>query len=218
MKRYAYIIVVLGLIGCQNAQNRLVRLSESSIKKTVMIQVNIGLKKNLGAGVLVSKNGHILSAAHLFSEANIDSIFVCNSEGTCVAAEVIGLDVKRDLALLRSYFDLPTKYAKIEDQSNLKVGQETISVGYPLGLDFSVCHGIISSLRTFGFTQSDTMINPGNSGGPVFNYKGKLIGINSYIISVTPFPVNTGIGFSVNALEIHNFLKSIKGFNYDRQR
>lgn len=169
-----------------------------------------------GAGVMISADGHILTCAHLFNLpferkaiATIETY-----EGSIVAGEVISISNKFDLALMKAPALERVKHIKLADPRKLRVGQEVIAIGHPLGLDFTVTHGIISALyrdisQNYNVTQSDVFMNPGNSGGPVINLQGELIGINSFIISNNPFfPTFTGLGFSVQVGQCLEFLVS----------
>lgn len=169
-----------------------------------------------GAGVFITPNGHILTCAHLFNDAVITGITVCQQDGTCQGGQVLFKDDRRDLALVK--VEGPTPYVRLGDPRKLRVGQQVVAIGNPLGLDFSVTHGIISALnRDFSFrydaTQSDTPINPGNSGGPLFNLDGELIGINSFMIPAGSEPVFSGLGFSVSSAQIVEFLTNFRGID-----
>ncbi len=223
MKVYKLIAVTaLMLIGCK--EEPYTKLAQDGIDKTVMISVGIEVtaangkvRKGIirGAGVLISPNNHVLTCAHLFEPEEIKFIEVC-TERECSGATLLKRDDRKDLALLQAAFDTPTPYATIEDPRNLKVGQEVIAVGNPLGLPFTVSHGIISALFRdrgdfYNAIQSDVMINPGNSGGPLFGMNGKLVGINSRIAVTNPFfPSSIGIAFSVDPSQIIIFLTDVR--------
>lgn len=165
----------------------------------------------LGAGVFISPNNHVLTCHHLFTMLKVTGITVCTNDGNCTAGELLYAQERVDLALVQSNFDKPTPYAKIADARSLKVGQDVIAVGNPLGLDFTVTHGIISALNRSelgvqNMTQADVAINPGNSGGPLFNIRGELVGINSRILPPVPANIFTGLGFSVSPTEMQHFL------------
>lgn len=162
-----------------------------------------------GAGVLISENNHVLTCAHLFWLVKISGMTVCMENGDCTAGELLTKEDRLDLALVQTNFDTPTPYAKIANPRYLRVGQEVLAVGTPLGFPFSVSHGIISALNrdnvgVYNMTQSDAFLNPGNSGGPLFNLSGEIVGINSRI--VTPGQGFTGLGFSVQCGQMREFL------------
>lgn len=224
------IICLAGQVGVVtykqwDRETRQVRIIKNSLPKTVMIQV-AGIYESQestrsvavrGAGVFISPTNHVLTCAHLFRLKSINSISVCSLDGICTAAELLNLDDHKDLGLLRANFDEPTPYAELQDPRTLAVGQEVIAIGNPLGLEFSVSHGIISALYRdigafYNLTQTDVMINPGNSGGPLLDLEGKLVGINNLIIPVIPIlPINTGLAFSVQSGQIIEFLSKFYG-------
>lgn len=170
----------------------------------------------LGSGVFISPKGYILTCAHLFNFfKEIKTITVQSPTGDTVfgTLKIVGQGV--DLALVKVDFDKVTPYVEIADPRDLRVGQEVIAIGSPLSLSFSVSQGIISALyrdfqSAYNVTQSNTAINPGNSGGPLFNMKGELVGINSFMISPVSEAVFTGLGFSVQCGQIIEFLVDAK--------
>lgn len=235
MKKFLLFAALAGLLtGCASTE-KFVKLSERIVPKTVDIHV-IGVMKQLvftmdgdnlrieeatvtvhveGAGVFVSPNNHVLTCAHLFWLDSISAVTVCNESGTCTAGEVLHKEDNLDLALLQSNFDTPTPYARIGDPRKLRVGQEVLAVGSPLGFAFSISHGIISALNrdnlgVTNMTQSDAFLNPGNSGGPLFNLHGEIIGINSRIVPPVPANIFTGLGFSVQSGQIVEFLTRVR--------
>lgn len=205
-------------------QDRLVKVAQESMDKSVMITVIYNAQDDKGkwqklpirgAGVFITENGYILTVKHLFEYDNLKfdpAITLELSDGGLITAEFIAKSKKSDLALLKQSFFKKVEYAKLADPRTLRVGQEVIAVGNPLGFDFSVTNGIISALnrdlpKAYNVTQSNCTINPGNSGGPLFNLKGELIGINSFVLSPIPiFPIFTGLGFSVQPGQILEFL------------
>jgi S1-C subfamily serine protease len=120
----------------------------------------------------------------------------------------------KDLALLKTFRE-GSPYVRLADTRDLRAGQEVFAIGAPLGNAFSVSNGIISALNRdeirYNSLQTNAAINPGNSGGPLFNLKGELVGINSFIESpLANAPVFTGLGFSVESGQILEFLASYK--------
>ena len=141
-----------------------------------------------GSGFIISEDGYLLTNNHVVEEA--DEITVSLGDRREFKAEVIGADVRSDVALLKiDAIDLPT--LKIGRSKELKVGEWVVAIGSPFQLSFSVTSGIVSakgrsipngSDSTYvPFLQTDVAINPGNSGGPLFNLEGEVIGINSQI-------------------------------------
>lgn len=195
-------------------------LTQQLIPKTVTIMVTVtkteedGTEKIggiIGSGVFVTDSGHILTAAHLFDHGyTIKAITVKRSNEYEYPATMIYKDSKKDLALIRIE-ETGTPFAVLENPRSIKEGQEVIAIGAPLGLEGSVTTGIISAVHRdqihYDMIQMSAPINPGNSGGPLFNLKGRLVGINVNIFSMDPiFPAWSGIGFSVSASEINKFL------------
>lgn len=150
-----------------------------------------------GSGVIISEDGYILSNNHVVEGAKEVSVTLSNQKE--YPAEVVGLDPKTDLAVLKikAPKDLPT--ASLGNSEHLKVGDWVVAIGNPFGLNHTVTSGIVSAKgRVIGagpyddFIQTDASINPGNSGGPLFNMKGEVVGINTAII-----PQGQGIGFAI---------------------
>lgn len=166
-----------------------------------------------GSGVFISPKGYLLTAAHVVKVANIRAISVIRENGDTVAATIIKIDDKNDLALLKvTYYD-KVPYVKLADPRKLKIGQEVFAIGAPLGLGLGVTAGIISALYIdldidyHNMTQSDVAINHGNSGGPLFNLSGNLIGINVLMTTASPLDQTFGgIGFSVQICQCYEFL------------
>lgn len=158
-----------------------------------------------GSGFVWSEEGHIVTNAHVVADA--DRVIVTFPDGTEAEAEVIGQDPDSDLAVIK--VDLPQKQlipVKLGDSDNVKVGQLAVAIGNPFGQEFTTTSGIVSAIgRTIrsGNTpfsvpkviQTDAPINPGNSGGPLLDRHGRVIGINTQIISRSGS--SSGIGFAV---------------------
>lgn len=174
-----------------------------------------------GSGVFITKNGHILSCAHLFNHPYyIESILVKTQDDWILPAIVLYIDGNRDLSLLKIEGKLTpyetSPYSVLATPGSLQVGQEVIAIGTPLGLQGTVTTGVISALGRdqihYNMVQMSAPINPGNSGGPLFNLKGEIVGINVNIMSPIEFlPLWTGLGFSVSIDEINIFLTNFKG-------
>lgn len=224
------------LSSCASNGDRLVPLAEEALPKTVMLNVfsvvdalkitveNDKLKMEVvkalvqfrGSGVYVSPTGHILTCDHMVSYGDVKDVLITQYDGTMMKAEILYKESRVDLALLK--VNIKSPYARLTNPRGLKVGQEVFAVGNPLGMDFSVSHGIISALYRDqvgvpNMTQSDTFINPGNSGGPLFNMKGELVGINSRVLPPVDAPIFTGLGFSVDPTQILQFLTRFRGID-----
>ncbi|MBI5328040.1 MAG: trypsin-like peptidase domain-containing protein [Deltaproteobacteria bacterium] len=157
-----------------------------------------------GSGSLIDKKGHILTNYHVVEGAQ--RLEVTLFDGSKWEAKFVGADPGNDLAVIR--IDAPPDKLKplpFGDSSGLKVGQKLLAIGNPFGLERTLTVGIVSSLgRTMRaangrlmrrIIQTDAAINPGNSGGPLLDSNGKMIGVNSAIIS--PVGASVGIGFAV---------------------
>ena len=143
-----------------------------------------------GSGIVIDKNGTILTNAHVID--NAVKVTVQFGDKTLVNAKVIGKDASDDLALLKVPTDgLTLTPLPLGDSGTVQVGDPTIAIGNPFGLDRTLTTGVVSALQRQitapnGFTidnviQTDAPINPGNSGGPLIDATGKVIGVNSQI-------------------------------------
>jgi serine protease Do len=153
----------------------------------------------IGSGVIVSENGYILTNNHVVE--NADKVEVAMDDGRKFEAKVVGTDPKTDIAVVKiEATGLP--YAPLADSDKIEVGDVVLAVGNPFGVGQTVTTGIVSGLgrATLGldyedFIQTDAAINPGNSGGALVDAEGRLVGINTAILSRTGG--NNGIGFAV---------------------
>jgi serine protease Do/serine protease DegQ len=164
-------------------------------------------QEGLGSGVIVSKNGYILTNNHVVEEA--DELEVALNDGRRLKARLIGADPKTDIAVIKvEAEDLPM--VTLADSDLLRVGDLVFAIGNPLGVGQTVTMGIVSATgrqvgildnaRTQGyenFIQTDAAINQGNSGGALIDARGRLIGINSAILASGRGGGNIGIGFAI---------------------
>ena len=167
----------------------------------------------LGSGVIVSKEGHILTNNHVIEGAD-EIVITLPGDKKEYPAKKIGSDPGSDLAVLK--VDLKNVPAiTFADSDKLRVGDFAIAIGNPFGLTQSVTMGIVSSVgrNDMGivdyedFIQTDASINPGNSGGALVDIEGRLIGVNTAIFSRTG--TNLGIGFAVPANMARSIMDSI---------
>ena len=172
----------------------------------------------LGSGVIISKEGLILTAAHVVESANEISVKLQN--GIAFSADVISSSKAADVALLKLR-TIPTglQPAVIGDSNTSKVGEQVLVIGAPRGLEHSLSVGYISRKvdknmiangEMAGFIQTDASINQGNSGGPMFNVKGEVIGIVSFIL--TNSGGFEGLGFAVDTNTIKKVLFDVNSF------
>ena len=159
-----------------------------------------------GTGFVWDNAGHVVTNNHVVQ--NGSDVAVRFASGEVAKTELIGVAPNYDLAVLRikNARRLPPPVA-LGSSSEIKVGQSAFAIGNPFGLDQSLTSGIISALKRrlptssgreiTNVIQTDTAINPGNSGGPLLDSAGRLIGVNTAIIS--PSGSSAGIGFAVPA-------------------
>jgi serine protease Do/serine protease DegQ len=162
----------------------------------------------LGSGVIISADGYILTNNHVVTDERgeaADTILVQLNDGREIEAELIGRDERTDIALIKiEEEELP--FVPIADSDNLRIGDVVFAIGNPLGVGQTTTMGIVSAtgrtnLGILGqggyenFIQTDAAINRGNSGGALVDAEGRLVGINSAIIS--PVGANIGIGFAI---------------------
>lgn len=173
-------------------------------------------KQGVGSGVVIdSKRRLILTNLHVIDSARVE-VFL--SSGEKVEAALVGKDPETDIALIQiSRADTPLTQIEFGDSSKLTVGQRVLAIGNPFGLNRTLTAGIISSIdRTVrnpnnktmrALIQTDAAINPGNSGGPLLDMDGKLIGINTQIVSNSGD--SAGIGFAVPINQITRILPEL---------
>jgi serine protease Do len=166
---------------------------------------------SLGSGVIVSKEGHILTNHHVIKD--MTEVRVLLSDGRNLPARIIGSDPGTDLAVLK-VDDSNLEPLSLGDSDNLRVGQQVFAVGNPYGLDETVTRGIVSAIgrRTrsgngVDAIQHDAAVNPGNSGGPLLNLRGEIIGINSAIYTRTGG--FQGISFAIPSNAVRQVMNSI---------
>ncbi|MEZ5530287.1 MAG: trypsin-like peptidase domain-containing protein [Porticoccaceae bacterium] len=175
------------------------------------------MESSLGSGVILTKEGYILTNNHVVSSA--DEIVVQLQDGREAMVKVVGSDPDTDLAVLKVDLDKLTP-AHIGEPGQARVGDVVLAIGNPFGVGQSVTQGIVSAtgrnglgLNTFeNFIQTDAAINPGNSGGALVDAHGNLLGINSAILDRTGYSV--GIGFAIPADTAMKVLQDIVEHGY----
>ena len=169
-------------------------------------------RSGLGSGVIVDKNGYILTNNHVIRGA--DEIKVTLADKREFKGSVIGTDQKTDLAVIKVDSDnLPV--LQLGDSDNLKIGETVFAIGNPFGLTQTVTSGIVSATGRANvgiadyedFIQTDAAINPGNSGGALVNIRGELIGINTAIFSTSGG--YQGIGFAIPSAMAKDVMESL---------
>jgi S1-C subfamily serine protease len=157
----------------------------------------------VGSGVVIERDGAVVTNAHVVDGAA--SLTVTTDSGTRMTARVLGLDPMLDLALLRLEGTPVGGPARLGDSSVLRVGDEVVAIGSPVGLDQTMTRGIVSGLNRLlpgvpdqPMIQTDAAINPGNSGGPLVDRCGAVVGINTFISEDAQ---STGFAIPINAVK-----------------
>lgn len=163
--------------------------------------------ESTGSGIVLNRNGDILTNAHVINGAN--QIRVTFSDGSTVSASVVNTDTNADLAVIRVQVSGSSLHPlTLGNSDTVLVGDTVYAIGAPFGHPESMSGGIVSGLnRTdqtsglHGLIQTDARINPGNSGGPLLNTLGQVIGINVAIES--PVAGSVGVGFAIPVKAVH---------------
>ena len=155
----------------------------------------------LGSGFVVSEDGYVVTNNHVVS--NADEIFVKFSDGREYKTKLIGTSPEVDIAVLKIEANEKFKPLEFSDSDKIEIGQWSIAFGNPMGLNDSMTVGVISAAgrsslgieEIENFIQTDAAINQGNSGGPLIDINGKVIGVNTAILSTSGGSV--GLGFAI---------------------
>lgn len=163
----------------------------------------VRMQSTLGSGVIVSKDGHILTNNHVISGA--DEIIVLLHDGRETAATLVGTDPDNDIAVLKIELENLTAIT-MGEPVKAQVGDVVLAIGNPFGVGQSVSLGIISATGRYGlrtnneyenYIQTDAAINPGNSGGALIDARGNLLGISTAVLDETDS--SAGISFAIPA-------------------
>jgi Do/DeqQ family serine protease len=163
--------------------------------------------QGIGSGVVVTDDGYIVTNNHVVSNGRggpADEILVQLNDGRELPARIVGRDPRTDIAVLKvEATELPA--VQISDSDTIEVGDIVFAIGNPMGVGLTVTQGIVSATRRrlgiYGeegyesFIQTDASINPGNSGGALIDSEGRLVGVNSAILSESGGSI--GIGFAI---------------------
>jgi serine protease Do len=180
-------------------------------------------ERGIGAGVILSSEGYIVTNAHVVTGARkirvrLQGMDTPGSGMTAprgpIEARLVGLDRQTDLAVLKiDIAHLPA--LELADSSKLKQGQVVLAFGSPLGLENSVTLGVVSATsrqidpdNPAIYIQTDAPINPGNSGGPLVDVEGRVVGINTFILSQSGG--NEGLGFAVPGNVVRNIYEQLR--------
>jgi Do/DeqQ family serine protease len=179
-------------------------------------QIQTPEKVGFGSGVIISKDGYIVTNNHVIDNADVISVKL--NDGREFKGRIIGADPSTDLALVKiEGEDLPT--IPVGDSDQLKIGEWVLAVGNPFNMTSTVTAGIVSAkARSLGvynqgvesFIQTDAAINQGNSGGALVNARGELVGINSVLYS--PTGSYSGCGFAIPTSIMTKVIADLKQF------
>lgn len=170
------------------------------------------VRKGMGSGFIISKDGYILTNEHVIDQASDIKVYLTGRENP-LSARVVGKDFELDLAVLKVDAGNNLPYIELGDSDAARVGEWVIAIGNPYGLDHTVTTGVISAKgrpvtvddRQYkNLLQTDASINPGNSGGPLLNLSGKVVGINTAVNAQAQ-----GIGFAIPANTVKSVLDTL---------
>ncbi len=166
-----------------------------------------------GSGFIIDADGTVVTNAHVVADAS--SVRVTLSDGSELPAKVIGRDTRTDLAVLKVTTDRKLPWLELGHSADVRPGEWVIAVGNPFGLGGTVTAGIVSARgRDIGagpyddFLQIDAPINRGNSGGPLFTQDGRVVGVNTAILSPTGGSI--GIGFAIPADKVRTVVAALQ--------
>ena len=170
---------------------------------------------SLGSGFIIDESGIVVTNNHVIADA--DEINVIMNDGTKIKADIVGIDKKTDLAVLKFKPPKPLTAVKFGDSDKLRLGDWVVAIGNPFSLGGTVTAGIVSAKNRDissgpydSYIQTDAAINRGNSGGPLFNLEGEVIGVNTLIIS--PSGGSIGIGFAVPSKTVASVVSQLQQF------
>src|SRR6201987_3564146 len=170
---------------------------------------------SLGSGFIIDTSGIVVTNNHVIADA--DEINVIMNDGTKIKADIVGVDKKTDLAVLKFKPAKPLTAVKFGDSDKLRLGDWVVAIGNPFSLGGTVTAGIVSAKNRDissgpydSYIQTDAAINRGNSGGPLFNLDGEVIGVNTLIIS--PSGGSIGIGFAVPSKTVAGVVDQLRQF------
>ncbi|MCI0659277.1 MAG: trypsin-like peptidase domain-containing protein, partial [Acidobacteria bacterium] len=188
----------------ENASRSVVFITTAALRRDFWSMNLFEVPQGSGSGFVWDRQGNIVTNFHVIAGAN--SISIVTADGKEHKASVVGADPDHDVAVLRIKAPADSLDPLAVGRSvNLRVGQKVLAIGNPFGLDHTLTTGVVSALgrsiqsmsdRTIeGVIQTDAAINPGNSGGPLLDSAGRLIGVNTQIVS--PSGAFAGVSFAV---------------------
>ena len=183
----------LGAVAQTTDEQNVIRVA----RQVTPAVVGIATGQSTGSGVIVRREGVVITNAHVVGGAR--QVEVSLASGERVPGQVLGRDPNVDIAVVRIASRPDIAVAQVGDSDRLTVGQSAIAIGNPFGLERTVTTGVISAVNRSprgielgGLIQTDAAINPGNSGGPLVDSRGQVVGINTVIYNQAQ-----GLGFAV---------------------
>ncbi|WP_326493720.1 S1C family serine protease [Curtobacterium sp. SL109] len=174
--------------------------AEAAAQRMLRSVVQVRTSSGSGSGFVIDDTGHVMTNHHVIDGAERVSLIL--PDGDEVPGRVVGSDEDSDIAVIEAQ-GLSVPAVELGVSGNLRIGQQVIAVGSPLGLNGTVTSGIVSALdrtsqrSTQPLVQTDASINPGNSGGPLVDLDGRVVGVNSSIATLGYSSGNIGIGFAI---------------------
>jgi putative serine protease PepD len=221
-----------GVTAQTAATGSIEKVAQNVLPSVVMIDVSGPNGQGSGSGIILSRDGKILTNNHVVALAGSSGqMSVSFNDGSHVPAKVLGTDPLTDTAVIQAEGVKNLTPATLGHSSSLQVGQGVVAIGSPFGLDATVTSGIVSALNrpvnvgqvsqgnstVYPAIQTDAAINPGNSGGPLVNLSGEVVGIDAAIQTATDTstqgePGSIGLGFAIPIDEVLPIVRQmIKG-------
>jgi len=194
---------------------RRIAIAERLSRSTVTVSVP---RQGIGSGFVVGAERFIVTNGHVVEGAGRRPVSVHFPGGEILAANVLVIDPRTDLAVLQVAGRVPAPPIALGESDRVRVGQSVLAYGSPHGLSGTLTQGIVSALRDNlrgvgngrirGLIQTDAPINPGNSGGPLVDARGEVIGVNTLIISQAGG--SEGIGFAVPSRLVRRLIRDLR--------
>jgi S1-C subfamily serine protease len=206
----------------QNTADSIVNVSNMRITKSFFDMDASEVQAGMGSGFVWDKQGYIVTNFHVVQDGDSYQVSFKDDKKQ-YKAKLIGVDPKKDTAVLKLE-EMPKnlKPIPIGESKGLLVGQKTLAIGNPLGLDHTLTTGVVSALdrkipgiggvSITGMIQTDASINPGNSGGALLDSQGKLIGMNTMIFNAGGTQASAGLGFAIPVDTIKNVVPQLIKF------
>lgn len=204
----------------EKCNRAVVNIAPASTAEEVSMDVPPASEEGNGSGTIITRDGYLITNHHVLGNAEAARVLL--HDGSSYIARVVGTDPSNDIAVLKMEAPNNRQFSFISfgDSSSLQVGRRVYAIGNPFGLERTMTAGIVSSLgRTLttpsrrvikGVIQTDAAINPGNSGGPLLDSAGKLIGINTAILSrLGQLGQSSGVGLAIPANKIKSIVPDL---------